>query len=634
MIEMIYLIFFVLVSYGLGKRILNIFKLKLSSLEQFLFSTTIGYATFSFLTLFIGIIGFLYPLLFHVIIFISLIIGFTEIRNLLTSLGIKMGKIKPKFNLKWALIFIISIMVILNMFATIAPPFTWDAMYYHLAIPKLAIKEHKISYIPYINYSEFPMFTQMLFLLAMLLKNAILAKLIIFSLSTLSAIAIFSFARKHFNELAGLFGAAIFLTLPMTAVLSTVAMVEISTTFFAFMASYAFFEWFSNRNTKSLVLSAAIAGFTASIKLTAAIFAIILSIFVLYTTLTKTKSLKSCVKNFLIFSLISFVIVSPWYIKSYVHTGNPTYPFLYGVFGGPNWDERRAQVETIDAKNAGRWAVDHRDILNADYQGFGFEGNMLYYFLMLPWDITMYGNFSDTLAISPIFLALIPLYFLFEKKNKIVNMLLAYFFFFLLFWFFTSQSMRYFFPIVPVLIVPCVFVIGKLLSYKFFYKKMLFILAIGLIFNLSIWYGVNAKQLPYSVGLETEEQFYSKLTDQNLFSEYKIFQYANNNLPANSKIFLLGIQRGYFSDLDYVWGDPLNQAYVDYWSFENEEDLYKRLTEIGITHIIYHEYQYDKLEVIAVVDYPPWIMDMINKLIKKHATFIYETHEARLYKLD
>src|SRR3989338_1430658 len=125
MIEIIYLLFFVLVSYGIGRRVLNLFKLGLSFLEQFLFSIAIGYGIFSFLTLFIGIMGFLYPFLFYVILFISLIIGFTEIRNLLIYLGIKMGKIKPKLNLKWALIFIISIIIILNMFATTAPPFTW-----------------------------------------------------------------------------------------------------------------------------------------------------------------------------------------------------------------------------------------------------------------------------------------------------------------------------------------------------------------------------------------------------------------------------------------------------------------------------------------------------------------------------
>ena len=634
MIEVVYLIFFVLVSYGIGKKILNLFKPNLSLLEKFLFSTAIGYGIFSLLTLSVGVMGFLYFWLFYTILFVSLIIGFTEIKNLLASFWTGIRKIKPKFNLKWVLISIISVIIILYMLAAIAPPFNWDATSYHLAIPKLAIKAHKISYVPHMAYSEFPMSIEMLFLLSMLLKNAILAKLIVFSLTTFLAIAIYSFAKKHLNELAGLLGAAIFLTLPEIAQFSTEALVEIPSSFFIFMAIYAFFEWFTGENSKFLIISASMAGIAASTKPTAPIFAIILSIFVVYGALIKTKSLKACLKTFLIFSLISLAIVSPWYIKSYAHTGNPFYPIFYNIFGGPNWNDKLSQYKITDMKNIGRWGRDHVDILNNDYKGFGLEGNMLYYFVMLPWDLTMHGGFSDTIAFSPVYLAFFPIYFMFKKKSKLINMLLLYSFLFMIFWFITAQSLRYFSPIVPVLIIPCAVVIARLLSYKFFYKKILFILAIGLVFNLSIWYGVNAKQLPYSVGLETEEQFYSKLVDQNLFAAYKIFQYTNNNLPNDSKIFLVGIMRAYFSDLDYVWGAPTEQAYIDYDNFENEEDMYKKLKNIGITHIIYYEYQYDQLEVIAVVDYTPRIIDMINKLIKKHATFIYETHKARLYKLD
>src|SRR5262249_6331170 len=36
-------------------------------------------------------------------------------------------------------------------------------------------------------------------------------------------------------------------------------------------------------------------------------------------------------------ALPAFALVLPWYIRSYVYTGNPLYPLLYRVFGGPDW---------------------------------------------------------------------------------------------------------------------------------------------------------------------------------------------------------------------------------------------------------------------------------------------------------
>jgi len=42
-----------------------------------------------------------------------------------------------------------------------------------------------------------------------------------------------------------------------------------------------------------------------------------------------------------LFAAVALAVVSPWLLKNAVMTGNPTYPLLYGAFGGVDWNEEQ-----------------------------------------------------------------------------------------------------------------------------------------------------------------------------------------------------------------------------------------------------------------------------------------------------
>ena len=42
------------------------------------------------------------------------------------------------------------------------------------------------------------------------------------------------------------------------------------------------------------------------------------------------------------FALLAAAVAAPWYLKSYLWTGNPVYPFYYELFGGRYWTPQRA----------------------------------------------------------------------------------------------------------------------------------------------------------------------------------------------------------------------------------------------------------------------------------------------------
>jgi hypothetical protein len=43
------------------------------------------------------------------------------------------------------------------------------------------------------------------------------------------------------------------------------------------------------------------------------------------------------------FALVVLVAAAPWYVRNTVETGNPLYPFGYGVFGGRHWSNAASE---------------------------------------------------------------------------------------------------------------------------------------------------------------------------------------------------------------------------------------------------------------------------------------------------
>ncbi|MCD5390694.1 hypothetical protein LR007_02375 [candidate division NPL-UPA2 bacterium] len=96
------------------------------------------------------------------------------------------------------------------LIGALTPPLNYDTLSYHLGVPKIYIRNHRIMYLPHQVYSNFPFTLQMLYTLSLLLKGDILAKLIHLSFGLLTVGAIYCFSRRYFSQKIALLAAAIF----------------------------------------------------------------------------------------------------------------------------------------------------------------------------------------------------------------------------------------------------------------------------------------------------------------------------------------------------------------------------------------------------------------------------------------
>ena len=309
------------------------------------------------------------------------------------------------------------------------------------------------------------------------------------------------------------------------------------------------------------------------------------------------------------------MLVSPWYIRNYLVTGNPIWPFAYSVFRGIFRDEVLAS-ESIS--------------LHVSQPG---GKSMLSYFTLL-WNITMHSsNYFMQLGFGPLFLAFIPLIVFMKKIKKITIYLLVYSLIFITIWFFGAQVLRYL-MVYPVLSIISGIVMVSLLDVKSLRKLVIFLLILSLSFNLLLWYGANSKKLPYVFGLESEKGFYLKLSDHN---GYNVFDYINKNLPKNSKLLLFREVRGYLSDRDFIIAPEKAQKVINYDLIKNSDELYKRLKELKITHILINT----KVELFQA-DFkfskaPPYfsrrVVNLMDEVLNENSELIFEHNGVFLYSL-
>ncbi|MEA2036024.1 MAG: hypothetical protein U9O94_00840 [Nanoarchaeota archaeon] len=611
MIELLYFVVFILIAFSIGRRLLKLFKLKISFLEEFIFGVCLGYFILGYITFFLGISGLIYRSIFYVIVLLGLILSLFDIKYIVINLRKSYSNFKFGFNLQSILLIILLFFIVLNLVPLMGPVWKWDVTSYHFAAPKLYIAKHSIFFTPYINQTAYPLFTQMLYLFGMLVVNPILSKLIAYSFSILIVLAIISFSMRFFNFRVGLFGALIFFLMPRFMQSSVSAGSDISNALFSFMAFYSFVIWFKDLDIRWIILSAIMIGVALSTKYIAGIQLSIIFIFLLFRLITiKNKGIQYKLACLFLFSSIPFFIFSPWLIKSYIYTGNPVFPFLYSVFGG----------KYVSAAN----------LANIVSAGKSLTVNLKNY-LLLPWFLTMFpSKFPSIMGIGPVFLAFIPLLLLLKNKiSNIIKILLGFSFFVITAWFFIGgHYVRFIFLVFILLAIVSAFVIDKLISYKskIFRIFIFMVLLSSLVFNINLWVGMNHKYFPVVLGLETEDQFHDKLKDYSLYHASK---FINTNTPPDTRVLLLKDNRGFFLDREFIFHSLAYTTYFD--GLYEDKALLRKLNELDISYILVN-HNFDSDATVKAI-YTDEIEESFKNLTTKYSRKIYDRKNIEIFEL-
>ena len=336
MLSLFYFLVIILISTALGRKIFNKARVNFDSpLEEFCFSIGIGLAILAFISLLLGIAGLLYRWFFWFLVIGLTILCSGEIFKISLNF-IKDSRtfiLSKKEQFTTFLLAIVAVFLFLSFLSSLAPPTGWDAVVYHLTLPKLFINHHSIYNVIDNPSSARPLNIQMLFMFSMLLHSDILAKLISYLFTLLAVICIYSFGRRFFSKNIGLYAALVFVTMPYTTVYSTYTQVDLALAFYVILSFYSFLIWIKSNGNKMFFITAILVGFCLGIKYTAilSVFLLILGIFYKTLFLDKKKLGAALSKIFLMIAIV-IVIGCFWYIRNYIDTGNPVHPFMSNIF--------------------------------------------------------------------------------------------------------------------------------------------------------------------------------------------------------------------------------------------------------------------------------------------------------------
>lgn len=499
-------------SFALGARVFKILKIEADTdIGRLSFSLALGMGLLGYVFFIFGIFGLIYVQVIPVMMAVLFLLTIRE-----TAAGGRMLLRMPgKLNLPGSsgrAVFMLagaSFVLLISVFLrTFLPPTDNDALVYQLYLPKLFAMHHGVTYLPYQTNSLFPFLIQMHYMVACLFKVPWVAQAIHWAAFCGIAGGVYYLCRRFTDPLGGFLGVLILLTTPGMAKQAALPVNDIALAFFTFFAVVSAYKALVDMSGIKLWLLAGIfSGFALSVKYTAVLHVIPLTLLCLFFPAAQPLQFKVRMRHLAVYLGAATIFSFIWYLRSWIYEGNPLYPFFGSIFGGTAKDYDLAK------------------------QGYG-KG--IWDLLAAPWRMTMdpwhFGG--SWTQIGCIYLAGLPFLFL-KKPSRAETFFYCVAGLFFLQWFFLVQNLRFLYPALPVLAVILA------IRLRPYWKIMMVPIALQSL--IILYFALPAAR--FLLGGASVSRYL-----ENHVRPYPAAAWINDNLPAGSKILVFGESHSFYFD--------------------------------------------------------------------------------------
>ncbi len=566
MIGIVYLLVLVALAFGIGAFFLRRLPSE-SLLERVVFAIALGLGVVSYTILALGLLKLAKT--------VPLTIGVFVVGLPLAILGYRSLPRREKTKessagaLGIAVALVMGLCALVTLVGALNPPgeLEWDSLSYHLAAPKRYLQEGRIYYIPDDHHSNFPFTLNMLYLWMLSLGSVSGAKLCHWLCGVLLTLAVYTCGTRHFSKAVGQVAAVMVATTPILLWESTTAYIDLALALFSFLSFYAVLNALpplvprdplpitgGGRESNSwLLVSAALMGLALGTKSTALAFWAMGALGLLIARVP--------LKQVALWAGVALAVGLPWYLKTFLYTGDPVYPFGWKLFHGHYWNDAAALGYA------------------KDQAAFGLGKDPLH-LLLAPWNVTMEAGlisqertyiFTEYVGrgfgLSPVFLALgMALPLLVRRWDRAAVACLLWGLGISATWFFMMQQTRYLVPALPAFALACAWGLtqaGKLARR-----------AGGVLVALAALWGT-----------------YLALTELLPPAPRQALEVAegwiNQNTPKDAKVALFDETRGFYLDRPYIWAQP-NHApgLLPYDSYTDTDAFLADFKRRGYTYLL------------------------------------------------
>ncbi len=582
MIDVAILLVILAIAFGVGRRCVRAVPFE-HGLDEGVFATALGLGLLAYATLALGELGWLRRAPLVGVLLLGAWFGRSEIPAGMarTARGVRRWAVRRDAG-ELAAIAVAATLLVLEVVLVLAPAVGGDQTKYQLVYPRLFAESGALVPTPWSFWGYMQYLVNMLFAAAFVLRGDVLARLVNVAYGVLATLAVFALARRAFGRAVGWWAALLFFTFPMTATLMIRAWVEFALTLYVLLAMLAVLAWRESGNRTWLALGAVMGGLGAGTKLMGVMAPALLGVVVFLTQLGR-GGFTAAVRALVGFGLVALLAASPCYVRNAVATGNPIFPFGYGVFGGANWS-------TEAARGLDDYYAAYRQT-HAEKRGGGAYGSWVEA-LRFPWDATMapyafenVGRFAYD--VGPFLLAFTPLALLLCRDASSWVMLGVALVYASVVVFGMWAHPRYIHPALTLLAIVTVHAVWSLASGgRAMRRAVVGVLALTVGGQALTAARVVGPLVPDSVRVATgrmsEDAFLRRYERR-----YPLWDLVNREVPPNGNVLILAmIPHPYHLNRRFTLASPLEQGAIDYRRLATVDEFSDVLARFGVTHVV------------------------------------------------
>jgi hypothetical protein len=347
-------------SGGIGAWILSK-RTSFSALTSIALQAALGSGILGLVTLLMGeTIGF-HPLYFAVLLLMPGIL----LRNYILSWIRKWEQLIAIFSKSGLVITLVlgtGLILLWTLATALAPPLHFDALTYHLALPRSYLLAGNMAYNPDNMFWGMPQQTEMLYTFAIALAGTETATALGWGLGLLTMIGLLGYVKERVNLTAA--WAAVACLLAGQSLASSLAWgyTEWPVMLFGLGLIMALDTWRETSKRSYLLLAAAFAGFALGSKYTAGLLIPIGLAIIVWDGFRGHN--RRVFINLLLFGGVAALVSLPWWVKNWLATSNPFYPLLF-----PSGAMTQTRLDYYSGAVWGSWLDT----------------------LVLPWQVTVWG---------------------------------------------------------------------------------------------------------------------------------------------------------------------------------------------------------------------------------------------------
>jgi hypothetical protein len=255
------------------------------------------------------------------------------------------------------------LLLLCTLLVALAPPIKFDSLTYHLVQPNAYLNDGRVSYLPWIVMTGMPQNSEMLYTWAIALGGNSAATTLAWCFGVLTLVGLAGYLYQCLDGPSAWAGIACLLAGFTTAMVMGWGYVDWLVMLMGLGALVTLDGWRRTGESRLLVLAGVFTGLAIGAKYTSGVLALTGSVALLWHVWKRRALL---IPAFLRFGLAALLVSLPWFLKNWITTGNPLYPFLFP--GGAMTAVRLQVYQNLGAW--GNWLDFFLLPLRATYLGF------------------------------------------------------------------------------------------------------------------------------------------------------------------------------------------------------------------------------------------------------------------------